>query len=78
MPAAPTPQAYQVVERYGAGTFQISGQSYATSVLVFPEETLEWPVKSFADVDDAALAPVVEGAARAGGAGRRCWARWRR
>tara|TARA_R110002110_G_scaffold260260_1_gene475949 strand:- start:135882 stop:136271 length:390 start_codon:yes stop_codon:yes gene_type:complete len=61
MPADPTPPAsvYQVVERYGAGKFQISGLSYQSSVLVFPERTIDWPVTSFSDIDDAALAPVL-------------------
>ena len=62
MPADPTPPAsvYQVVERYGAGKFQISGLSYQISVLVFPERTIVWPVTAFSDIDDAALAPVLD------------------
>ena len=61
MPADPTAPAaiYQVVERYGAGTFQISGQNYRSSVLVFPERTLAWPVTAFNDIDGDALAPVL-------------------
>jgi uncharacterized protein len=61
MPADPTPNAsvYQVVERYGDGKFQISGLSYQSSVLVFPERTVSWPVANFADIDDTALAPVL-------------------
>lgn len=61
MPADPTPPAsvYQVIERYGAGKFQISGLSYQTSVLVFPERTIEWPITEFSGIDDAALAPVL-------------------
>jgi len=61
MPADPTPPAsvYQVVERYGAGKFQISGYTYLNSVLVFPERTIDWPVSTFTDIDAAALAPVL-------------------
>lgn len=61
MPADPTPPSpvYQVVERYGAGKFEISGLSYQSSVLVFPERTIDWPVITFSDVDDAALALVL-------------------
>lgn len=61
MPADPTSAAnvYQVVERYGAGKFQISGLTYQNSVLVFPERTVSWPVTTFSDIDDAALAPVL-------------------
>lgn len=62
MPADPTTAAvsYQVVERYGAGRFQISGRAFESSVLVFPEQTLAWSVSSFADIDATALVPVVE------------------
>ena len=63
----PTTQAYQVVERYGSGMFRISGQTYTSSVLVFPEQTVEWPVASFADVDECAFAHILEGAAQSGG-----------
>jgi uncharacterized protein len=61
MPADPTPatSVYQVVERYGAGKFQISGVSYQHSVLVFPERTIVWPVTDFSDIDADALAPVL-------------------
>lgn len=61
MPTDPTPPAsvYQVVERYGAGKFQISGLSYQSSVLVFPERTIDWPVTAFSDIDDKALALVL-------------------
>ncbi|MBN43847.1 MAG: hypothetical protein CL573_10225, partial [Alphaproteobacteria bacterium] len=67
MSADPQSPSYQVVERYGAGIFQISGVSYAGSVLVFPEQTVSWNVASFADINDTALAPVFDGAALAGG-----------
>ena len=59
MPTDTTPGAYQVVERYGASKFQISGISYPSSVLVFPERTVSWPVGNFSDIDDDALAPVL-------------------
>jgi uncharacterized protein len=61
MPADPISPAtvYQVVERYGAGKFQISGLSYQNSVLVFPERTVDWSVSTFADIDADALAPVL-------------------
>jgi uncharacterized protein len=46
----------QVIERYGASGFRISGQVYQGAVLVFPDRTVSW--------EDAALtferlAPVV-------------------
>lgn len=54
--------SYQVIERYGSGRFQISGESFAGSVLVFPERTIAWPVSVFADIDAAAFTPVLEAA----------------
>lgn len=67
MSAQPPAIVYQVVERYGAGTFQISGQTCNQSVLVFPERTVGWDIASFDDVDAASLEPVMAGAAEAGG-----------
>jgi len=54
--------SYQVVERYGTGRFQISGQSFESSVLVFPERVQTWPIMTFAELDEAAFAPVLEAA----------------
>lgn len=41
---AAVPQGKQVVESYGAGRFRVSGSLYRGSILVFPEETLNWDV----------------------------------
>lgn len=60
-PGSPS-ASYQVVERYGIGRFQISGQSFESSVLVFPERVLAWAVPTFADIDVKAFAPVLEAA----------------
>jgi uncharacterized protein len=41
----PTPNpagARQLIERYGAGGFRVSGIIYAGPVLVFPEQTIIW------------------------------------
>lgn len=61
MPANPTSDTivHQIVERYGAGKFQISGLTYQNSVLVFPERTLDWSVSTFTDIDADALATVL-------------------
>ena len=44
------PHGRQVVESYGPGRFRISGVSHAGSVVVFPERTLAWPVRTVADL----------------------------
>src|SRR5260370_32210805 len=47
----------QVIERYGASGFRVSGTVYLGPVLVFPDRTLVW---ADAAVTEAGLAPVVE------------------
>jgi uncharacterized protein len=47
----------QVIERYSAGGFRISGAIYTGPVLVFPDLTIEW-VDAAADFES--LAPVLE------------------
>ena len=46
----------QVIERYGAGGFRVSGQLYPGAVLVFPDRTVIWEGAA-ATVES--LAPVV-------------------
>ncbi len=48
-----TPAGRQLIERYGAGGFRVSGVIFAGPVLVFPERTILW--------DNAA--PTIEGLA---------------
>ena len=64
MPSDTTGQgaAYQVVEGYGHGRFHISGDVYETSVLVFPEQTLVWPVKAFSELTIDDFTPVIAAA----------------
>jgi uncharacterized protein len=49
----------QLIERYGAAGFRVSGVVYAGPVLVFPDRTLAWDVAAAAAVDLDSLAPVV-------------------
>ena len=50
------PPGRQVIERYGAAGFRVSGLVYAGPVLVFAEQTLQW-VAAAASVE--ALEPVI-------------------
>jgi uncharacterized protein len=50
----------QVVERYAASGFRVSGVVYYGPVLVFPDRTVRWDATSIADVTPEALAPVIE------------------
>ena len=58
-PSQPTP-VYQVVEGYGPARFRISGEVYETSVIVFPERTIEWQIPSFEELTPSDFAPILE------------------
>jgi uncharacterized protein len=47
----------QVIERYGATGFRVSGATYTGPVLVFPDRTVEWVD---AAIEFESLAPVVD------------------
>ena len=50
----------QVIERYAAGGFRVSGVIYQGPILVFPDCTMPWKVATAADIDADSLAPVIE------------------
>lgn len=50
----------QVIERYGATGFRVSGVAYDGAILVLPQATHAWPAVSLADASAANLAPVIE------------------
>ena len=50
----------QVIERYGASGFRVSGVIYHGPVLVFPDRTVPWDAASAAGVTLDSLAPVIE------------------
>lgn len=54
----------QIIERYGDGRFQVSGQRLEGSVLVFPDRAERWPVTAMDDVTIATLAPILAAAER--------------
>jgi uncharacterized protein len=57
------PAGRQVIDGYGGGGFRISHQRREGSVLVFPTETLAWPVTAMADLSAETFHPVLERAA---------------
>lgn len=57
------PAGRQVIDGYGGGGFRISHQRREGSVLVFPTETLAWPVTAMADLSAATFRPVLDRAA---------------
>lgn len=54
----------QIIERYGDGRFQVSGQRLEGSVLVFPDRAERWPVTGMGDVSLDSLAPIRAAAER--------------
>ena len=50
----------QLVERYGASGFRVSGVIYHGPVLVFPDRTVAWGAASASDVTWETLSPVIE------------------
>ena len=50
----------QIIERYAASGFRVSGVIYRGPVLVFPDLTIEWEAASACDVTSETLAPVIE------------------
>jgi len=54
---AVSPAGRQIIERYAASGFRVSGTVYPGPVLVFPDRTMLWPA---AALTAESLAPVVE------------------
>ena len=54
------PEGRQLVESYGAGRFLVSGISHTGSILVFPEQTLDWPVTDIAGLPIDSLQAVLD------------------
>jgi uncharacterized protein len=54
------PANRQVIERYAASGFRVSGVIYHGPVLVFPDRTELWCAASVAEITWESLAPVVE------------------
>ncbi|MGB0670694.1 MAG: Mth938-like domain-containing protein [Rhodospirillales bacterium] len=58
------PEGRQVVQKYGAGRFTITGHVHEGAVIVFPERTLVWDLGPDGRVTEESLAPVFAAAAR--------------
>jgi uncharacterized protein len=50
----------QVIAGYGPGLFRISGVVHNSSVIVFTDRTITWPVRSLDELTFDSLAPVRE------------------
>ncbi|MFC7331959.1 Mth938-like domain-containing protein [Rhodocista pekingensis] len=52
------PADRQVIDTYGPGRFRISNTLYETAVLVFPDRTLLWDIRTFDGLDTASFQAV--------------------
>ena len=53
------PADRQVIGGYGPGLFRVLGQLYRTSILVFPDRTLEWPPRTLDGLTLESFAAVI-------------------
>jgi uncharacterized protein len=58
--AARSSAGKQLIDSYGGGGFRIAGVRHSGSVLIFPDQTLEWPVGNADDISTATLSEVVQ------------------
>lgn len=54
------PAGRQVIERYAASGFRVTGVIYHGPVLVFPDRTVAWVAASASAITWESLAPVIE------------------
>jgi uncharacterized protein len=54
------PADRQVIDSYGRTSFRVSGVTYESAILVFPDVTLPWRPQTMGEVTEAALGPVLE------------------
>ena len=52
------PAGRQIIESYGDGRFRVSGTLFASSILVFADRTIVWPVVDFAALTETSLEPL--------------------
>jgi uncharacterized protein len=61
MDLTPVPTAgRQIIERYAANGFRVSGVIYRGPILVFPDLTVAWDAAGACDITGETLAPVIE------------------
>jgi uncharacterized protein len=61
----PRPSAgRQIITGYGGGGFQVAGQRWQGSIMVFADRTVAWPAATVADISVSSLAPVIAARAR--------------
>jgi len=54
------PAGRQVIETYGENRFHVSGVRYVHSLLVLPEQVIEWAPVTWEEVDLASFQPLID------------------
>jgi len=54
------PAGHQIIQSYGDYRFTISDTVHEAPILVFPDQTVPWPVGSIEDLSVASLAAVIQ------------------
>ncbi|MCD6035931.1 MAG: hypothetical protein K0R63_1672 [Rickettsiales bacterium] len=57
------PKGKQIITGYGAGNIIVNGMRYTGSLLVFPEEVVEWNVETSTLLTEQLLLPIISRAA---------------
>lgn len=55
----PVPLGRQLIQGYGGGGFRIGGDTHTGSIIVWPERTLAWSVRSYEDISVSSLAELL-------------------
>lgn len=54
------PAGRQIIQSYGDGGFQVSGESYSGPVLIFPDRIQAWPARSVDALGEADFADIIK------------------
>ncbi len=54
------PVGRQIIQSYGDHRFTITNTVYETPILVFPDETIPWPVQTIDDLSLSSLSAVIQ------------------
>ena len=57
------PKGRLLIEGYGGGGFEVAGARNGGSILILPDRVLPWPITAAAEIDQAALGPLLDAAA---------------
>ena len=54
------PDGFQLIDSYGLGQFRVAGDLWRQAIIVLPEQTVKWSLRSVAELTVESLAPVYD------------------